>query len=73
MRYLGIAKNDRGRVTMPDASRDQMPEPTYEVVEIGGDILLVPPPLDRERLAAVERLAQRSIDEHRKTLEGLAR
>jgi hypothetical protein len=40
---------------------------------LSGDILLVPSPPDRERLARIEKLAQRSIEEHRKTLEGLAR
>ena len=38
---------------------------TYEAVEIGGDILLMLSPLDRERLARVEKLAKESIEEHR--------
>ena len=37
------------------------------------DILLIPPPLNRERLARIEQLAKLSIHEHHKTLEGLAR
>jgi hypothetical protein len=43
------------------------------VVEVGGDILLMSPPLDRERLALVKKLARKSIAEHHQTLEGLAR
>ena len=73
MLYFGIAKNEKGLVVMPDAFREVETDPFYEAVEIGGDILLVSPPLDRERLAQIERLARRSIEEHRKTLEGLAR
>jgi hypothetical protein len=73
MRYFGIAKNEKGLVVMPDAFREVETYPLYEVIEIGGDVLLVSPPLDRERLAQIERLARRSIEEHRKTLEGLAR
>jgi len=73
MRYLGIARKERDHVVMPDAFREVEEGSVYEVVEIGGDFLLVPPPLNRERLARIERLVNRSIEEHRKTLEGLAR
>lgn len=73
MRYLGIARQENGSVVMPDAFREVEEGRLYEAIEIGGDILLVPPPLDHERLARIERLANRSIQEHRKSLEGLAR
>ena len=72
MRYLGIARNEQGHLAMPDAFSEVEESKAYEVVEIGGDILLMPPPLNRERLAQIEQLAKRSIHEHRKTLEGLA-
>ncbi len=60
---------------MPDSFFDteHTPSSTYEVIEIGGNILLVPPPLDRERIALIKRLTKESIEDHRKTLEGLAR
>ena len=73
MKYLGVARKEKGQVVMPDAFREAEEGKLYEVIEIGGDILLVPSPLDRKRLARIEKLAQRSIEEHRKTLEGLAR
>ena len=73
MKYLGLARKENGHVLMPDAFRDVPDGQTYEALEIGGDILLAQPPLDRLRLADVERLANRSIKEHRKSLEGLAR
>ena len=73
MRYLGIARKEGERVLMPDAFRGVEEGKIYEVVEIGGDLILVPSPLDRRRLARIERLLQRSIEEHRQTLEGLAR
>ena len=49
MKYLGIARKEKGRIVMPD-----------------------PVPLDRERLSKIARLASRPIEEHRKSLEGLA-
>ena len=73
MRYLGVARKKEGHVEMPDAFREVEGTGHYEVVEIGGDILLMPPPLDRERLSRIETLAARSIDDHRESLEGLAR
>lgn len=73
MKYLGIARKEKGRVVMPDAFGEAEEGRLYEAVEIGGDILLLLPPLDRERLADIERLADRSISDHRKSLEGLAR
>jgi len=73
MKYLGVARKEKGEIVMPDAFKEVAEGRTYEVVEIGGDILLVPAPLDRERLARIGKLAGRSIEEHRKSLEGLAR
>jgi hypothetical protein len=73
MRYLGVARIEGGRVVMPDGYQELAEASLYEVVEVGGDILLMPSPLDRERMIRIERLARRSIEEHRKTLEGLAR
>ncbi len=73
MKYLGVARKEKGQVVMPDAFKEAEEGKLYEVIEIGGDILLVPSPLDRELLARIEKLAHHSIEEHRKTLEGLAR
>jgi hypothetical protein len=73
MRCLGMAQRQEGRVLMPDAFKEVAQGQVYEVLEIGGDILHMPPPLDRERLALVEKLARKSISGDRQTLEGLAR
>lgn len=73
MKYLGIMKQEHGQITMPDTFQTIELQQRYEVVEICGDLLLLPSPLDRQRLARIERLTKRSIVEHRKTLEGLAR
>ena len=59
-------------IVMPDAFQEVEEGRTYEAIEIGGDILLASVPLDRERLGKIARLASRSIEEHRKSLEGLA-
>jgi hypothetical protein len=40
---------------------------------VGGDILLLATPLDRERLKKIEELTGSSIRDHRETLEGLAK
>jgi hypothetical protein len=73
MRYLGVARIEDGRVVMPDGAAELTEGQCFEAMEVGGDILLISPPLDRERLSHIERLANQSIDEHRKALEGLAR
>ena len=73
MRYLGIAREHNGQILMPDSFTGAGQGATYEALDVGGDILLVPNPVDRQRLAKVERLAGQSISEHRKSLEGLAR
>lgn len=72
MKYLGIARKEKGKIVMPDGLREIEEGRTYEAVEIGGDILLASVPLDRERLSKIGQLAARSIEEHRKSLEGLA-
>ena len=72
MRYLGTAKVENGHVIMPDGFDADVRVGTYEAVEIGGDILLTATPLDRKRLERVGKLAAQSIDDHRKSLEGLA-
>ena len=72
MKYLGIARKEKGKIVMPDGFQEIEEGRTYEAIEIGGDILLASVPLDRERLGKIARLASRSIEEHRKSLEGLA-
>ncbi|MCD6508109.1 hypothetical protein J7M22_15995 [Candidatus Poribacteria bacterium] len=71
MKYLGIAKKEAGQIIIDTAGK--LGEGDYEVIEIGEDILLIPAPLDRRRLAYIEKLADISIDEHRQTLERLAK
>ena len=73
MKYLGVARKENGQVLMPDSFQGTEEGKIYEAIEIGGDILLVPSPFDKERLARIEQLTRRSINDHRKTLEGLAR
>jgi hypothetical protein len=73
MRYLGIVRRQDGTLRVPDTFREAAGEQDFEAVEVGGDILLLSAPLDRERLKAVEALAERSVAEHRRSLEGLAR
>ncbi|HUU84831.1 MAG TPA: hypothetical protein VM243_15120 [Phycisphaerae bacterium] len=73
MKYLGIARTENGRIVMPDAFNEGAPGRTYEAVEIGGEILLLAGPLDRQRLARVDELARQSIHDHRSSLEDLAR
>lgn len=73
MRYLGIAKHENGHVIMPDSFVTNHHEKTYEAVEIDDLIVLLRSELKRERLAYIEHLAEQSIEDHRTTLEGLAR
>ena len=72
MKYLGIVRHENGTLVMPDTFRQAVAEGDYEAVEVGDSILLFCAPLDRERLERIEALADRSIDEHRDSLEGLA-
>ena len=73
MKYLGVARKEKGHVVMPDAFKEAEEGKLYEVIEIGCDIILVPSPLDLERLTHIEKLTHSSIEEHRKSLEGLSR
>jgi hypothetical protein len=73
MKYLGIAHNEKERVLLPDAFIALETTQSYEVIEVGGDIFLLSFPLDRKRLSLIEKLTQQAIDDHRETLEGLAR
>jgi hypothetical protein len=73
MKYLGIVKKENGTLVVPDAFNDVAEPRTYEAVQVGGDILLLFTPLDRERLKKIDELTESSIRDHRKTLEGLAR
>ena len=73
MKYLGIVKRTNATLTLPDGFQEAAQSGEYEAVELGGDILLLASPLDKERLKRIEKLANQSIDEHRRTLEGLAR
>ncbi len=72
MRYLGIVKRENGTFFMPGAFVQTKAPAAYEGVEVGGDILLLAAPLDQERMRRILELANRSIDEHRRTLERLA-
>ncbi len=73
MKYLGIVKKENGVLAVPDSFKNIAELRMYEAVEVGGDILLLSPPLDRERLKKIDELTESSIRDHRKTLEGLAR
>ena len=66
-------KKENGTLAMPDSFRDVAEPRTHEAVQVGGDILLLITPLDRERLKKIEDLTGSSIRGHRKTFEGLAR
>jgi hypothetical protein len=73
MKYLGIVKRQNGNLMLPDTFQEIAEPHTYEAIQVGGDILLLSPPLDQERLKRIEELAKRSIEEHRDSLERLAR
>ena len=51
MRYLGITRKEQRHLAIPDAFSEVEDSTAYGVVEIGGDILLMPPPMNKERLA----------------------
>ena len=73
MKYLGIAKNEKGHFIMPDRFVNSQKNVNYEAVEIDDTILLIPEPLNKKRFSLIEKLAKQSIEDHKKTLEGLAR
>ena len=72
MKYLGIVKRRGNQLTMPDAFDPTAREATYEAIQVGDAILLLAPPLDRERHQRIEALAREAIDDHRQSLEGLS-
>ena len=51
MKYLGIIRKEKGHVLMPDGFDDVTKGRTYEAIELGDSILLMPTPLDRQRTA----------------------
>lgn len=73
MKYLGIARTENGRLIMPDGFDCPEEGTTFEAVEIGGEIVLSPTPLDRRRLEKIDRLARQSMQDHRESLEDLAK
>ena len=73
MKYLGIAKRQGSDLKMPDSFEEVAKTEVYEAIVVDGDILLLATPLDRERVKRIQDLTDRSINEHRRTLEGLAR
>lgn len=73
MKYLGIVKRQRNSLTMPDAFLEVEEPQTYEAVQVGDTILLLSALLDKERLKRIGELADLSIEDHRKSLGGLAR
>lgn len=73
MKYLGIVKKEKGTLAVSDSFKSVAEIRMYEAVQVGGDILLLSTPLDRERLKKIDELTETSIRDHRKTLEGLAR
>ncbi len=73
MKYLGTARKEKGRVVMLDAFQEVEEGRVFEAIEIGGDILLLAGPLEKERWARIEELTKESIEKHRATLEALAR
>jgi hypothetical protein len=78
MRYLGIVeKRHGGQIILEAYGQEKITEDddqtTFEAVEIEGVIVLIPAPVDRNRLAQIETLTSQSVHDHRTTLEGLAR
>ena len=78
MGYLGIVENRHGgQIILEGYGQEKISEEdeqtTFETVEIEGVIVLIPAPVNHKRLAQIETLTGQSIDDHRTTLEGLAR
>ena len=73
MKYLGTVRKEQGRLVIPEALREVEEGRVFEAVEIGGDIILLAGPLEKERWDRIEELAQESINKHRATLEALSR
>jgi hypothetical protein len=73
MKYLGMVKRQGSDLKMPDSFQEVAKTEVYEAIVVEGDILLLSTPLDRERVKQIQDLTDRSIQEHRRTIEGLAR
>ncbi len=73
MKYLGTGKKEKGRIVIPDAFQEVENGRLFEAIEMGGDIILLAGPLQKERWAQIEELAKESIKRHRATLEALTR
>ena len=78
MRYLGIVeKRHGGQIILEGYGQEKITEEddqtAFEAVEIEGVIVHVPAPVNHKRIAQIETLTGQAIDEHRTTLEGLAR
>jgi hypothetical protein len=71
MKYLGIARAQKGSVKMPDTYQAE-DGCEYEAVELGGDIILTPSKTIVERHRVIQGLTEASIHDHRSTLEKLA-
>lgn len=71
MRYLGVAKKEKGLVVMPDSFGKDEIGVFYEAFEIDGQILLMHPPVSRKRQRQIKALMSQSMDEHRTTLKGM--
>ncbi len=73
MKYPGTVKRQNSLLTMPDTFEEVADGRECEAIHVEDAIFLLPGPLDREPLNRIEDLANRSINEHRSTVEGLAR
>ncbi len=73
MKYLGTIRNENGTFRMPDGFDAGGARDTYEVIAVGDDILFIADPLDRKRLESLLRLTKNSIEDHRESLDGLAK
>jgi len=78
MRYLGIVeKRHGGQIILECYGQEKITEEddqaAFESVEIEGAIVLIPAPVNHKRIVQIETLTGQSIDDHRTTLEGLAR
>lgn len=66
-------KRENCVLTRPGSFEQVAKGEEYAAIQEEDSILPVPLPLDREGLKRIEQLTNRSIQEHRKSLEGLAR
>lgn len=78
MRYLGIVeKRHSGQIILEGygetTTSEEDDQAAFEAFEIESLIVLVPEPVDRTQLSRIEKLTEQAIQDHRTTLEGLAR